>query len=119
MNAEQGSLFPTDEQPPEVPVDTEAIGRHIAENARPIEYEDRSSEAAIDQGHGRPVQPEPAPTPAATAAEADNPTDPSKVGDKVSELRRLAGAGPTKPIPNAYKNAVPRFIKNREDVLGK
>jgi hypothetical protein len=53
---EQFELFP--ELPPETPALTaDKAAAHIAEHARPTEYEDRTSEAARDQGHG-PVVPE-------------------------------------------------------------
>lgn len=73
MTTEQGSLFPSDEKAPVVPIDTSASGRHIAEHARPVEDVDRTSEAAIDQGFG----PVPLPVPKAEGAVPEVPTSPA------------------------------------------
>lgn len=49
----QPSLFPDQaEQPVAGVVDTSEAARHIAKHAGQPEYEDRTSEAARDQGHG-------------------------------------------------------------------
>lgn len=51
MNDEQLQLFP--DRTPQ-PVDTDAAARHIGEFATPVVFEDRTSEAAQDQGWGAP-----------------------------------------------------------------
>lgn len=65
---QQPSLFPEHEPQPVEPVDVDEMAARIAANARPVEYEDRTSEAARDQGHGpievsRPETSEPTPRP--------------------------------------------------------
>lgn len=69
----QGSLFPAD-TPPAEPVDTSEIAAHIAAHAPRVEYADRTSEAAQDQGHG-PQQT--AETPGAPPVETPPLKDPS------------------------------------------
>lgn len=62
MTEQQPSLFP--EQNGEqvdaqiIPFDQAAAAAHIAEHARPVDYEDRTSEAAKTQGWGPYVLPE-------------------------------------------------------------
>lgn len=52
----QPSLFPDQGQELVLgPMDVDAFAKNIADNARPIVYEDRTSEAARDQGWG-PVE---------------------------------------------------------------
>lgn len=50
----QGELFP-DPANTEPPVDIDALAHYISENARKVVYEDRTSDAARDQGWG-PVE---------------------------------------------------------------
>jgi hypothetical protein len=53
---QQPSLFPDAKGPQTEPVDIDAIAKKIGASARHVEYEDRTSEAAKDQGWG-PVEP--------------------------------------------------------------
>ncbi len=46
---EQPQLFPQEQTPP---MSMDEMAAHITANARPVEYEDRTSEAAREQGHG-------------------------------------------------------------------
>lgn len=52
MTHEQSKLFATDEAESAQSLDIDEIARQIAVNSRPFEYEDRTSEAAADQGYG-------------------------------------------------------------------
>lgn len=49
---QQPSLFPEQEPRLAERVDVDEMAAEIAAHARPVEYEDRTSEAARDQGHG-------------------------------------------------------------------
>ena len=66
---EQPSFFPTHPEQPTEAVDTDAIAERIGANARPVEYVDRTSEAARDQGWG-PVDLPENKTPALSAPKA-------------------------------------------------
>ena len=57
MNDQQ-ELFPKPEQNPSQDMSIEDIANTIAANARPVEYDERVSDAALDQGWG-PVNPLP------------------------------------------------------------
>ncbi|MBA3758351.1 hypothetical protein H0X10_01845 [Candidatus Saccharibacteria bacterium] len=54
----QSSLF--EQEPLELiqAVDIDAVAKHISDNARPVAYEDRTSESAADQGWGPQHVPE-------------------------------------------------------------
>lgn len=61
---QQPSLFPEYEPQPVKQVDVNEVAARIAANARPVDYKDRTSKAARDQGHGpvevsRPEPPQP------------------------------------------------------------
>lgn len=52
METPQLPLSETPEQPRANERDVDEYAQHIAETARPVEYVDRTSEAAREQGHG-------------------------------------------------------------------
>lgn len=104
---QQYELFPS--ELPQDAFDVDAAAIHIAANAPEVEYEDRTSEAASDQGWGQPMDAEEAPTAEPAGRRRSSPM-PDHLRQRVIDYRQKNPDGQRDPANTL------RYLRDRGQI---